>query len=140
MTTATLRKDSIELQLAYSSEAQPIVIMVGSMAAHRQSWCCGGVESSSRSAGSRKKKMTLAWLEQPQSLPPVTPFVQSNKATLTQTGLRLLIVPLTMSLWLSFLFKPPASTCPLASTGQNHATRGSLNGVNFQRTREKLLK
>jgi hypothetical protein len=38
MTKATLIKDNISLGLAYSSEVQSVVIMVGSLAASRQAW------------------------------------------------------------------------------------------------------
>jgi hypothetical protein len=42
MTTATLIKENISLGLAYSSEVQSFIIMVGNMAACRQTWCQRG--------------------------------------------------------------------------------------------------
>jgi hypothetical protein len=49
-------KETISLGLAYSSEVQSIIFMVGSVVAHRQTRCWRGAESStSGSAGSRKR-------------------------------------------------------------------------------------
>jgi hypothetical protein len=39
MTMATFIKENISLELAYSSEVYSIIVMEGSMAAHRQAWC-----------------------------------------------------------------------------------------------------
>ena len=39
MTKATLIKANIELGLAYSVRGLVVILMVGSMAAHRQTWC-----------------------------------------------------------------------------------------------------
>jgi hypothetical protein len=41
MMTTTLIKGNISLGLAYRSEVQSIIIMVGSMVACRQTWCWG---------------------------------------------------------------------------------------------------
>lgn len=38
MTMATFMKENNYLGLAYSSEVQPIIIMVGSLAVHMQGW------------------------------------------------------------------------------------------------------
>ena len=82
-------KGNISLELAYSSQVQTIVIMVGSMAACRQTWCWRNWEFYSW-IYKQKEETVSHWvyleLLRPQSLPSVTHSPQQghtyfNKAT-----------------------------------------------------------